>query len=56
VYFSWPVTSACGAGILFGGLLWSWMFIRYGTIWPGWVPHALVDAAVFGIGYVLIFG
>jgi len=56
VYFSWPVTSACGAGILFGGLLWSWMFIRYGTIWPGWVSHALVDAAVFGIGYVLIFG
>lgn len=56
VYFTWPVTLACSAGILFGGMLWSWMFIRYKTIWPGWLSHALVDIAVFGIGYALIFG
>ena len=31
------------------------MFVRYKTIWPGWLSHALVDIAVFGIGYWLIF-
>lgn len=56
VYFSWTVTLVAGAGIFFGGALWSWMFIRYKTIWPGWLSHALVDIAVFGVGYLLIFG
>lgn len=56
VYFSWTVTIMCALCILFAGALWSWMFLRYKTIWPGWLSHALVDIAVFGIGYVLIFG
>lgn len=56
LYLSWPITWACAAGILFGGILWSWMFLRYKTIWPGWLSHALVDVAVFGIGYLLLFG
>ena len=56
VYFGWPVTLAGALGIAFSGALWSWMFLRYRTIWPGWLSHALVDVAVFGLGYVLIFG
>lgn len=56
VYFTWPVTLFAAFGIALGGALWSWMFLRYKTIWPGWLSHALVDIAVFGIGYQLIFG
>lgn len=56
VYFSWPVAVLCSFFIFIGGLVWSWMFIRYKTIWPGWLSHALVDIAVFGTGYVLLFG
>lgn len=55
-FFSWPVTLICASGICIGGMLWSWMFIRYKTIWPGWLSHALVDIAVFGTGYFMIFG
>jgi membrane protease YdiL (CAAX protease family) len=55
VYFSWPLTLACSFFIFIGGTWWSWMFLRYKTIWPGWVSHALVDIAVFGYGYLLIF-
>ncbi|MCK4563308.1 MAG: CPBP family intramembrane metalloprotease [Verrucomicrobia bacterium] len=55
VYFSWPVAMLCSFFIFVGGMLWSWMFMRYNTIWPGWLSHALVDIAVFGAGYVLIF-
>lgn len=56
VYFSWPAAIFCSFFIFIGGLVWSWMFIRYKTIWPGWLSHALVDIAVFGTGYALIFG
>ena len=56
VYFSALVTAAGALCILFAGMLWSWMFLRYRTIWPGWLSHALVDVAVFGLGYALIFG
>ena len=56
VYFSLPIALFCSLFIFISGVLWSWMFIRYKTIWPGWLSHALVDIAVFGTGYVLIFG
>lgn len=55
-FFSLGVMVASALCILFAGMLWSWMFLRYKTIWPGWLSHALVDIAVFGIGYAVIFG
>ena len=56
VYFS-PLTAAlCSLFILIGGVWWSWMFVRYKTIWPGWLSHALVDIAVFAVGYFWLFG
>lgn len=55
VYFSWSLSLACALFIFIGGTWWSWMFLRYKTIWPGWLSHALVDIAVFGYGYTLIF-
>jgi len=55
VYFSPTVAALCSLFIFIGGVWWSWMFVRYKTIWPGWLSHALVDIAVFGTGYWLIF-
>ena len=43
-------------GVFTGGATWSWLYRRYESIWPGYVSHALVDVAVFAIGYRLIFG
>lgn len=52
-----PVTTAiCAAGIFIGGATWSWMYIRYESIWPGYVSHAIVDLCVFAIGAKMIFG
>lgn len=56
VYFSGLLTLMSALCIFFAGVLWSWMFLRYKTIWPGWISHILVDISVFGIGYVLVFG
>lgn len=46
----------CSLGVFIGGLLWSWMYMRYRSIWPGWVSHAIVDVAVFGVGAFMLFG
>jgi membrane protease YdiL (CAAX protease family) len=55
VYFSPWIAALCTLFIFVGGVWWSWMFVRCKTIWPGWLSHALVDIAVFGVGYWLIF-
>lgn len=55
VYLGWLVVAAAGLGIFIGGALWSWCYLRYQSIWPGYVSHAIVDIAVFAVGYHLIF-
>ncbi len=55
-YFSPGLVTLASAGIFIGGATWSWMYVRYRSIWPGWVAHALADVAVFGCGYSLLFG
>jgi membrane protease YdiL (CAAX protease family) len=54
-FLSWLVTLIAAAGIFIGGAIWSWCYIRYRSIWPGYLSHALVDLAVFGVGYHLLF-
>ena len=54
--FMWPETNAiCSAGIFAGGVIWSWMYIKYKSIWPGFISHAIVDLAIFGLGYLILF-
>ncbi|AQQ70402.1 CAAX amino terminal protease self- immunity [Limihaloglobus sulfuriphilus] len=55
IYFNWFVTLAAAAGIFIGGGVWSWLYLRYKSVWPGYVSHAIVDLAVFGVGWHLIF-
>ena len=54
--FNWPITLAGSLGVFTGGAIWSWLYLRYRSIWPGYVSHAIVDAAIFVTGYCLIFG
>lgn len=52
-----PATTAlASAGIFVGGLAWSAIYRRAGSVWPGWISHALVDLAIMGVGYVALFG
>jgi membrane protease YdiL (CAAX protease family) len=46
---------AC-AGVFAGGVIWSWLYMRYRSIWPGWSSHVFADIAVFGVGWWLLFG
>lgn len=55
VYFGLLVVVIASLGVFVGGAIWSWCYLRYKSIWPGYVSHAIVDIAVFAIGYHLIF-
>jgi hypothetical protein len=54
--FDWPIAVLGSCGVFLGGVAWSWLYLRYRSIWPGYVSHAIADAAIFIIGYRLIFG
>jgi uncharacterized protein len=49
------ITLAGSIGVFAGGVTWSWLYLRYRSIWPCYVSHAIVDVVVFAIGYALIF-
>ncbi len=54
-YFDWSFVLLGSAGVFTGGLLWTWCYRRYKSIWSGYVSHALVDVAVLAIGWDLLF-
>ena len=54
--FNWGITLIGSLGVFIGGATWNWLYLRYRSIWPGYVSHAIVDVPIFVIGYQLIFG
>lgn len=52
-----PLTALlCAVGVFIGGAIWSMMYIRYRSVWPGYLSHAIVDLCIFGIGAAIVFG
>jgi hypothetical protein len=41
--------------VLVAGACWSFLYLRYDSIWPGWISHVVADIAVFVIGWQLLF-
>lgn len=56
VFMAPGAVALCSLGIFIGGAAWSWMYIRYRSIWPGYVSHAIVDLCIFGIGAAILYG
>ena len=54
--FLWWQTAIASFGLLSAAAIWSWLYLRYKSIWVCWLSHAICDIAVFGIGYLVIFG
>jgi membrane protease YdiL (CAAX protease family) len=55
VFFGPAAVIISALGIFTGGIIWSLMYIKYRSIWPGYVSHAIVDLCIFGIGAVILF-
>ena len=51
----WQTVMAC-FGLLSAAAIWSWLYVRYRSVWVCWFSHAICDVAVFGLGYLIIFG
>lgn len=43
-------------GVFVGGVIFSWIYIEYRSIWVAWVAHAIADVAVFAIAWQMIVG
>jgi len=54
-FFWWQTVIAC-FGLLSAAVIWSWLYFRYRSVWVCWFSHAICDIAVFGLGYLIIFG
>lgn len=48
-------TVVCSLGVFIGGAVWSWMYVKYESIWPGYLSHAIVDLCIFGIGAAILW-
>ena len=55
-YLNPLLTILASAGVFAGSLVWSYLYLRYRSIWPCWISHVFADIAVFGIGWWLLFG
>ncbi|MCU0292238.1 MAG: CPBP family intramembrane metalloprotease [Thermoanaerobaculaceae bacterium] len=42
-------------GVLAAGATWSWLYLRYRSVWVPWLAHVLADLPIFAIGWHLIF-
>jgi membrane protease YdiL (CAAX protease family) len=56
VYLTPALTVLASLGVFLGGVTWSWLYLRYRSVWPPWISHVLADVAVFVIGWHLLFG
>ena len=43
-------------GVFVGGVIFSWIYVEYRSIWVAWVAHAIADVAVFAIAWQMIVG
>lgn len=55
MYFSWPTVILCSTGVFIGGAIWSAIYVKYRSIWPGYLSHAIVDLCIFSIGASIIW-
>lgn len=55
-YFGWdsPWTYFLSLSVAVGGFVWAWMYEKTGSLYGIWASHALVDTAIFIVGYDLV--
>ena len=48
-HFDGPLVPLASLGVFLGGLTWSFLYLRYRSVWPCYVSHAIVDLPIFWI-------
>lgn len=55
LYFDWFTAILACVGIFVAGVFWSFLYLRYQNLLPAYISHIFADAAIFGIGYYVLF-
>lgn len=57
-FFGWDsgFTYLLSLSVAVGGLVWAWLFNRQWGFRSAWLSHAIVDAGIFGLGLLILFG
>jgi membrane protease YdiL (CAAX protease family) len=50
----WTEVVPFSLAIAVGGAVWAWLYDRVGTLYPSWLGHLLVDAAILVVGWDLL--
>jgi uncharacterized protein len=55
-YFGWQhwLTWLFTLGVITGGAFWAWLYRAGNSLAAPWLSHAIVDAAIFAIGYGML--
>jgi len=53
---NWNVVLLATLGVFLAGTIWSWCYLRYRSIWPGYVSHIIADVGVYIVGWMVLFG
>lgn len=51
-----PLAYLISATVAIGGVVWALLYYHSGRLAYPWLSHMIVDAAIFALGYVLVFG
>lgn len=53
--FPWWANLLASISLFVGGAIFSWLYVRYRSVWMPYIAHAICDIAVFSIGAMMIF-
>jgi membrane protease YdiL (CAAX protease family) len=51
----WSAALPFALGIAAGGAVWAWLYERNGSLGAPWLSHLIIDAAIFAIGWDLLW-
>ncbi|MEM7167263.1 MAG: CPBP family intramembrane glutamic endopeptidase [Planctomycetota bacterium] len=54
IYFDVLPALIATSGVFVGGVIWSWLYLKYRSIWPSYISHIGADVAVFYAGWDLL--
>jgi CAAX protease family protein len=57
-YFDWALlpTTVFSVAVAIGGVVWTWLYHRSGSLLGPWMGHLLIDVGIFLVSYDLVRG
>jgi hypothetical protein len=53
--FPWWANLLASVSLFVGGSVFSWLYVRYRSVWIPYIAHAICDVAVFSVAAIMLF-